>query len=128
MVLSRVWPVRRGRPVTLSLPPIKAAVDVVAAALGAVADAMTAGELTPEEASAVAGVLEAHRRAIETADLDERLRRLEQALGTAPSKASLDRRLRKLETVAPTDDPRRYLGRPIDEWPDAALERVARHE
>jgi hypothetical protein len=49
---------RRGRPVTLGLPPIKAAVDVVAV-LGAVADAMAAGELTPEEASAVAGVLEA---------------------------------------------------------------------
>jgi hypothetical protein len=41
------------------------------------------------------------------------------------SNAALDRRLRKLETVVPTDDPRRYLGRPLDEWPDAALERVA---
>jgi hypothetical protein len=38
---------------------------------------------------------------------------------------ALDRRLRKLETVVPTDDPRCYLGRSIDEWPDAALERVA---
>jgi hypothetical protein len=41
------------------------------------------------------------------------------------SKAALDRRLRKLETVVPTDDPRRYLGRPLVEWPDAALERVS---
>jgi hypothetical protein len=41
------------------------------------------------------------------------------------SKAALNRRLRKLETIVPTDDPRRYVGRPLDEWPDAALERVA---
>jgi hypothetical protein len=82
MVLARVWPVRRGRPVTLSLPPIRGAVDVVAA-LGAVADAMAIGELTLEEASAAAGVIEANRRAVETADLDERLRRLEQTLGAA---------------------------------------------
>jgi hypothetical protein len=74
MVLARVWPVRRGRPVTLTLPPIKTAADVVTA-FGAVADAMAAGELTPEEASAVAGVLEAKRRAIETAELEERLHR-----------------------------------------------------
>ena len=82
IVLSRVWPVRRGRPISLSLPPIKAAVDVVVA-LGAVADAMAAGELTPEEASAAAGVLEAHRRAVETLNLEERLRRLEQTLSVA---------------------------------------------
>jgi hypothetical protein len=82
MVLARVWPVRRRRPVTLTLPPIKAAVDVVAA-LGAVTDAMAVGELTPEEASAVAGVLEVHRRAVETVDLEKRLHRLEQTLGTA---------------------------------------------
>ena len=67
---------------SLSLPPIKAAVDVVVA-LGAVADAMAAGELTPEEASAAAGVLEAHRRAVETLNLEERLRRLEQTLSAA---------------------------------------------
>jgi hypothetical protein len=41
------------------------------------------------------------------------------------SNAALDRRIRKLEMVVPTDDPRRYLGRPLVEWPDAALERVA---
>lgn len=82
MVLARVWPVRRGRPATLSLPPIRAVSDVVAA-LGAVADAMAVGKVTPEEASAVAGVLEVHRRAVETVDLEKRLHRLEQTLGTA---------------------------------------------
>jgi hypothetical protein len=80
VVLARVWPVRRGRPVALSLPPIKTAADVVAA-LGAVADAMAAGALTPEEASAVAGVFEAKRKAIETAALEDRVHRMEQTLG-----------------------------------------------
>jgi|SRR5512132_1843294 hypothetical protein len=79
---ARVWPVRRGRPVALGLPPIRAVADVVVA-LGTVADAMAAGELTPDEASAVAGVLEAKRKAVETAELDERRRRLAQTLGTA---------------------------------------------
>ena len=109
----------------LSLPPIKTAADVVAA-LGAVADAMAAGELTPEEASAVSGVFEAKRKAIETAALEDRVQRLEQTLGGRPmTMAALDRRLRKLEAVLPDDDPRRYLGQPPDLWPDATLERLA---
>jgi hypothetical protein len=41
------------------------------------------------------------------------------------SSATLDRRIHRLESTLGSGDPRRYLGRPIDEWPDAALERVA---
>jgi hypothetical protein len=73
LVLERVVPVRRGRPVKLTLPPVKTAADVVEA-LGTMAD----GEVTPEEAATIAGVLEAKRKAIETADLEARLVRLEQ--------------------------------------------------
>jgi hypothetical protein len=40
------------------------------------------------------------------------------------SSATLDRRIRKLEGVFGSDDPRHYLGRPLVEWPDAALERA----
>jgi hypothetical protein len=40
---------------------------------------MASGELTPDEATAVAGVLEIKRRAIETVDIDERLRKVEEA-------------------------------------------------
>jgi hypothetical protein len=46
LVLSRVWPVRKGRPIALTLPAIQSAADVVAA-VGAVADAVGAGEITP---------------------------------------------------------------------------------
>lgn len=77
LILARVWPVRKGRPVTLAIPPIVSAADVVAA-LGAVATAMAAGEITPDEGAAVAGVLEAKRRSIETVDLEARIAALEQ--------------------------------------------------
>ena len=66
-----MWPIRKGRPVSLQLPAIKTAADVVGA-LGAVADAMAGGEITPDEGAAVAAVLETKRRAIETAELDAR--------------------------------------------------------
>ena len=76
IVLSRVWPVRKGRPVTLAIPPITTAADIVAA-LGAVANAMAAGEVTPDEAASVASVLEVKRRSIETADLAARIEAIE---------------------------------------------------
>jgi hypothetical protein len=41
---------------------------------------MAAGELTPDEAGAVAGVIEAKRRAIETVEHEERLRILEEGM------------------------------------------------
>jgi hypothetical protein len=77
MILARVWPVRKGSPIVLPLPPIKTAADVVAA-LGAVADAVAAGGITPDEGQAVAGVLEVKRKAIETTDLEARVAALEQ--------------------------------------------------
>ena len=75
MLLARIWPVKRGRPVRLQLPAIDTAAGVDAA-LGTVIGAVAAGEITPEEAGAVAALLETKRRAIETAaemaDADQR--------------------------------------------------------
>ncbi len=82
LILSRVWPARKGRPVVLDLPAMQAAGDLPAA-LGAVAAAVAGGELTPEEGQALAGVLEVQRRAIETADLEQRVAALEQHTGTS---------------------------------------------
>lgn len=79
LILSRCWPARRGRPVTLpDMPTMTAAADLVAA-LSVVAQAMAAGEITPDEGQAVAAVLESQRKAIETADLAARIEKLEQA-------------------------------------------------
>jgi hypothetical protein len=78
LILSRVWPARRGRPTPLPLPSVRTAEDT-AQALAAVVAAISDGTLTPEEAAAVAGVLETHRKAIETQQLEQRLAALESA-------------------------------------------------
>jgi hypothetical protein len=78
ILLRRLWPERKGRPVQMDLPPITVPSDIVAA-LGAVADAVAAGELSPEEGAAVAGILEAQRRAVETVEMEQRITALEQA-------------------------------------------------
>ena len=76
LVLQRIWPARKSRPIALTLPAIQSASDVVAA-VGAVADAVGAGDITPDEGQAVASILEAKRKAIETVDLEARLSALE---------------------------------------------------
>jgi len=77
MILSRIWPVRKGRPVALDLPAMESAADVVKA-LSVVAAEMASGNITPEEAQAVAAVLEGKRRAVETVALEARIAALEQ--------------------------------------------------
>jgi hypothetical protein len=79
VLLRRLWPERKGRPVEVALPPVASAADLVPA-LAAVVAAMGSGELTPEEAQAVAGVLEAQRKAIETAELEARVAALEECV------------------------------------------------
>ena len=78
ILLRRLWPERKGRPVQMDLPAIMAPSDIVAA-LGAVAGAVAAGELSPEEGAAVAGILEAQRRAVETVEMEARIAALEQS-------------------------------------------------
>lgn len=80
MLMARIWPVKRGRPVRLQLPAIDTAAGV-AAALGALIEAVAAGDVTPEEAAPVGPLLETKRRAIETVELEERLRVLEEKSG-----------------------------------------------
>ena len=77
LVLDRIVPMRKGRPVRLDLPTIENAADVLTALSSTVA-AMAEGEITPDEAAVVAGVLETKRKVIETVELEARLARLEQ--------------------------------------------------
>ena len=65
LCVERLVPLRKGRPIVFDLPPVKMAADI-AGAVGELARAMAAGELTTDEASAAASVIEMHRRAIET--------------------------------------------------------------
>ena len=76
LCLERIYPVRKGRPITLNLPATETAADVNAAMTSVVAQ-MAVGLITPDEAGAVVTVIEAKRKAIETDDLDRRLREVE---------------------------------------------------
>jgi hypothetical protein len=80
LVLDRIVPVRKGRSIQLDLPAIEKATDVLAALSSTIA-AMAEGEITPNEAAVVTGVLETKRKAIETVEFEARLARLEQQAG-----------------------------------------------
>jgi predicted transcriptional regulator len=78
LVLERIVPVRKGRTINLTLPQLNTAEDV-SQAVSATVQAMADGELTPDEAATVAGVLEAKRRTIEVTDLESRIKAIEEA-------------------------------------------------
>ena len=60
MVWSRVWPLRRGRPVAFEAPAIGCANDVQATK-AAVTEAVLAGEITGHEARPILSVIDAQR-------------------------------------------------------------------
>ena len=77
IVLDRIAPVRKGRPVVLKgVPVVKTASDI-AGAMAALTASMAAGEVTPDEAQTIASVFEMRRRALETEELERRLLALE---------------------------------------------------
>src|SRR5690242_17569729 len=57
LLMSRIWPPRKGRAIEFEIPPLTTASDLVAA-LGGVVQAVARGLLTPDEGQAVASVLE----------------------------------------------------------------------
>ena len=82
IVLDRLAPPRRSRPIHFDLPPI---VDTAGrlAAFAALTSGVADGTLTPDEAASVATLLEAQRKAIETHDLNVRIAALENRDETA---------------------------------------------
>ena len=76
IILSRAWPARKGRRVSLNLPTVTTPQDVLTA-ISAVLAATADGEVTPDEAALVATLLETKRRAIETIAIEERIAKLE---------------------------------------------------
>lgn len=76
LCLERILPAVKSRPIEIDLPLVKTPEDITAAH-GAVIAAMAKGEITPDDASTIASVLEARRRAIETVDLEARVVALE---------------------------------------------------
>lgn len=78
MCMDRLNPVRKDRPVQFDLPAIETTADLPKAT-SALLDAVASGDITPSEAADVGHALAAHIKAIETADLHERMRRIEES-------------------------------------------------
>jgi ApbE superfamily uncharacterized protein (UPF0280 family) len=76
-VLDRIAPPRKEPTLTIELPPIKSPADAPAVAARLV-EAAASGEITPGEAQALAALLESYRRQSELADIENRLRALEE--------------------------------------------------
>ena len=79
-VLDRIAPARKEATLSIALPPLRSPADapLVAARL---IEAAAAGEVSPNEAQSLAGLLEAFRRQTELASFEERLAALEAAAG-----------------------------------------------
>ncbi|HQT88424.1 MAG TPA: DUF5681 domain-containing protein [Acidiphilium sp.] len=80
LVLERAWPIRKGRAITLDLPPVIDAAGV-RAAMARITKAAASAEITPDEAQALAALVEGQRRAIETQELEQRISAIETKLG-----------------------------------------------
>ncbi|MCK9381956.1 MAG: DUF5681 domain-containing protein [Sulfuritalea sp.] len=76
MVLDRLAPPAKERPVSLDMPDTGTAAGV-SAAQEAILQAVATGELFPGEAATLAGIVEGRRRALETQELEQRIAALE---------------------------------------------------
>lgn len=81
LAMDRLLPPRRTRTIELPLPALKSSADV-SKALATTIGAVASGSITPDEASAIAGLLEAKRKVIETEDLEARIGALEAKAGS----------------------------------------------
>ena len=77
LCLERITPARKDAPVLFDLPPMDGAASA-AAAMGAILSSVASGGLTPSEASSLAGLVEGYRKALETTELEARLKVLEE--------------------------------------------------
>ena len=81
LVLERVAPLPRNRPVQFDMPAIETSADL-GEAMGAILQAAADGELTPDEAVSIASLIETRRRTIETMEHEQRIAALEQSRET----------------------------------------------
>jgi len=80
LCMDRISPPRKYRSIEIALPKVETAANVTTAHT-VVIEAMARGDVTPDEASTIASVLEAKRRSIETCELEARMVALEMVKG-----------------------------------------------
>ena len=78
MIVDKVLPNTKNRSISLDLPLINYLEDV-GKAQAEVLQAVSIGDITPNEGERIASIIEARRRSIETIDLEARVCRLESA-------------------------------------------------
>jgi uncharacterized protein DUF5681 len=78
LCMDRLAPPRRDSPVAFDLPEMKTVSDAVLA-MGALLRAVAEGNLTPTEAAELTRMVQAFAKIIETAEFEERIRKLEEA-------------------------------------------------
>jgi hypothetical protein len=78
IVMDRLIPPRKDRPVSIDLPLIESIADA-SRAMAKVSQAVAEGSVTPLEAQVLSGVLENYRKVVETTELEQRITELEKA-------------------------------------------------
>jgi len=76
LLLSRVWPTLRGRPLEIDAEPLKNLPDLVPA-VTEVMNAVLAGEVTPREGHDVFSLVQAQCRTLEAVEFERRLQEVE---------------------------------------------------
>ena len=79
LILERVWPARKGARIAFNMPEVKTPADL-SGAIAAINRQTADGDISPDEASLIVGLLDAQRKAIETNELADRLTALEQRM------------------------------------------------
>lgn len=79
LCLDRLAPPKKDSPLSLDFPPVRSAKDAVDAS-SLVLGAVSAGEISPDEAGRVMALLSAHRSIVESGDHELRLKELEARL------------------------------------------------
>jgi len=79
LCIDRIVPARKDRHIEFNLSEMSTAADAVNAA-AALAKAVATGELTPSEAADLGKLVESYTRALQGAEFEERLSKLEKAI------------------------------------------------
>lgn len=80
IILERLIPPARERPINVELPDVESTAGV-AAAQNAILQAVATGDILPSEASTLSAIVESRRRSLETQELADRIEKLEQKNG-----------------------------------------------
>jgi hypothetical protein len=80
MLLDRVWPLRKGQPISFEMPRIGDSTDLVAA-VASVWNAIADGRITPDEANALSLLAERSMQIVQMHDVAKRLDELEKKGG-----------------------------------------------